>query len=269
MTKNWIFLMLLFLSCKASSNQSFTASTPAGREVRKFLGIQEKDSVDFIRWNLDLKDEQFSLRCQYGIGKNNTNGFIDDGFNVAFSGSVTRTNGKLRLVYEDRLLLLFTVNDQLLHIMDSNNKLMVGNGAWSYGLNLISNQSPHPPVAGLQKLSIIDSAIFEGRTPCGIPELISPGESCYKLKWRINLYDTTGKGESGNYAIYGTVWRNPGPKRGRWSLDVNSQKLTLFNEKDKPFIYLVPMDNKVLYFTNEKFLAMAGNQDFSYILNRR
>ena len=58
---------------------NYTASTPANTYVRHFLGINQHDSVDFIRWKLKITDhKEFALTCTYGIGKPGTNGFINE-----------------------------------------------------------------------------------------------------------------------------------------------------------------------------------------------
>jgi hypothetical protein len=51
--------VLLFLCILTSGNifgkeMSYTASTPASYTVRDFLGIDQADSIDFIRWKLTI-----------------------------------------------------------------------------------------------------------------------------------------------------------------------------------------------------------------------
>src|SRR5687768_11412059 len=74
-----LFLYLLFSDESIAKEINYTASTPAGSEVREFLGISQADSIDFIRWKLKISDfKEFNLSCSYGIGRANTNGFIDE-----------------------------------------------------------------------------------------------------------------------------------------------------------------------------------------------
>ena len=94
-----LFAVLLFMvSCANGKDRNFTGSTPAATVVREFLGIDFRDSIDFIRWKLVLNDLHFKLECNYGIGKPNTNGFINGGerywkqiceCNIKGSGSAT------------------------------------------------------------------------------------------------------------------------------------------------------------------------------------
>jgi hypothetical protein len=70
-----LFIYILFPGKKLDKEMNYTASTPAGNEVRDFLGISQVDSMDFIRWKLKIIDgKEFNLSCTYGIGKPNTNG---------------------------------------------------------------------------------------------------------------------------------------------------------------------------------------------------
>jgi hypothetical protein len=269
MLKNNLLIFILFLSCATGSSQSFTASTPAGAEVRRFLGIPLRDSVDFIRWDLELTNYAFNLKCNYGVGLNNTNGFIDGGFNVSFIGSFSLRENRVILKHNKQTLMFYRINPQLLHLLDDDNNLLVGNAGWSYVLNLVSAKEPIESVTSLPSFLIKDSAIFEGRTPCGIPGLNQISQHCYKIKWRINFYSSNLNGNEGEYIVQGTIWRSFGSKNGVWKYDTSKQGLILFDNKRKPVLYLIHASDKVLYFSTEKFYPLVGDKDFSYVLNRR
>src|SRR5205085_8534051 len=82
-----IFLAIIpLLSASTSKESRYTASTPAGTVVRTFLGIPLTDSVDFIRWKLTINADHYSLECNYGIGKPNTNGFYNGGKTISVNG---------------------------------------------------------------------------------------------------------------------------------------------------------------------------------------
>jgi hypothetical protein len=76
-TLTTLLAITFFVSCANSKETNYTASTPAAPIVKKFLGISHTDSIDFIRWKLSLTDLKYTLECNYGIGKPNTNGFYD------------------------------------------------------------------------------------------------------------------------------------------------------------------------------------------------
>ena len=75
---NFIFLSYFFITIITKGEErKYTGSTPADPFVRSFLGIALQDSVDFVRWQLTFQNNNYTLNCNYGIGKPNTNGFIN------------------------------------------------------------------------------------------------------------------------------------------------------------------------------------------------
>ncbi len=260
------FTVILFTSKAYSKETNYTASTPADRIVRAFLGISQTDSIDFIRWKLTLTDLAFRLECNYGIGKPNTNGFNNGGKKVAFTGSVKRETNKYILQHKNRLLKLAELNTNLLHILNEDNSLLIGSAGWSYAIN---NITPFPsPQSKLASKQIIfkDSMAFQGRTPCGVPGIIPPGKTCYKLKWYLVFY------ELNTYRILGTGYRVEGGKKGTWKTISNKEGKAVYqlnDENGNPFIYLLKLDDGVLIFLDEKENLLVGDLDFSYTLNRK
>ena len=86
---SFVFVLLFILNGNSKEN-TYTGSTPANPSIRLFLGIALRDSIDFIRWQLILDDKHYTLNCNYGIGKPNTNGFINGGKKVTLSGAVSK-----------------------------------------------------------------------------------------------------------------------------------------------------------------------------------
>ncbi len=182
------FLLPLFFFCASGKERVFIGSTPADALVRSFLQIPLTDSIDFIRWKVSLQDDQYSLQCNYGIGKNNTNGFINGGTWVKLNGKLEKEKNYYHLKNGDRTLQILELNSNLLHLLNKDKSLLVGNGGWSYMLN---SKTPVTP----DKLNVIstpailrDSMAFEGRTPCLKFANIGQSTTCYKLKWWIVLY---------------------------------------------------------------------------------
>ena len=142
-----LLVFLFFVSCASGKQKMYTASTPADTLVRKFLDIPLADSVDFIRWKLVLSDTHYALRCTYGIGKKNTNGFINGGKTISISGTIKKEKNKFFLYNGDNYLQVLVLNDDLLHIVNADQSLVVGNGGWSYTLN---NMTP----LGIEQINI-------------------------------------------------------------------------------------------------------------------
>ena len=261
----------LLVSCANSKETNYTASTPAAPLVRTFLGISLADSIDFIRWKLSLTDKKYSLECSYGIGKPNTNGFYDEK-KVVLSGIVKRENNNYILENGNHVLKLVELNANLLHIVNNDNTLLKGGGGWSYALNnMAPSASNQFNMITKQHIVFKDSIAFEGRTPCGVPYIIEPGKLCYKLKWYLVLYSN--KNEPATYRMLGTPYRrDEGGKRGNWKITSGKDGRVIYqlnDENEKPFIYLLQLDQGVLIFTDANGNLLVGDLDFSYTLNRR
>jgi hypothetical protein len=264
--------MTVLVSCANSKETTYTASTPAAPLVRTFLGISLTDSIDFIRWKLSLTDNKYSLECSYGIGKPNTNGFYDEK-KVVLSGIVKREINNYILENGNHVLKLAALNANLLHIVNNDNTLLKGGGGWSYALNNTApSSSSQLNSTTKQQIVVKDSIAFEGRTPCGVPHIIEPGKLCYKLKWYLVLYSNK-KNEPSAYRLLGTPYRrDEGGKKGNWSVTTGKDGRIIYQLKDeneKPFIYLLQLDQGVLIFTDENGNLLVGDHDFSYTLNRR
>src|SRR5688500_10154480 len=111
--------LLLFASTTFGKELSYTASTPAGKQIRNFLGINQSDSIDFIRWHLKIIDaKQFTLSCSYGLSKPNTNGFVHEN-KVTFSGMITHKDDVLGLNFDGKTQSLQILNNNILHLLNN------------------------------------------------------------------------------------------------------------------------------------------------------
>lgn len=266
-----VLCLCLLISCAHSTEIKYTASTPAAPLVRNFLGISLTDSIDFIRWNLSLEGNQYSLKCNYGIGKPNTNGFINGGKKIEFNGEYREEKNVYLLQNKNQSLKLAELNANLLHILNNDNNLLIGNGGWSYTLNNLAPALTDQLNLPASQTRFKDSLVFEGRTPCGVPGIIQPGKECYKLKWWIVLYAGGKESNSGKYYMLGTPWYEQGGKRGNWKLITRQDGKIIYqlnDETNKPFIHLLKLDNGVVIFTDLNGNLLVGDHDFSYTLNR-
>lgn len=266
-----LFSAALIISCATADEKTYTASTPAATVIRTFLGIALIDSVDFIRWKLILHDNKYELQTNYGIGKPNTNGFINGGRSILVVGAFTKEKNILLLQNGNKVLKLAQLNDNLLHLLDANNNLLNGTGGWSYTLNNMNPLGTDEINITFNKTAIKDSIVYQGRTPCKIPGLtLSP--QCYKIKWYVILYANAAKNEPDGYKIYGTIWRSAGNKAGNWKIITGKNGRTTYQLNDdtgNAFIYLLQLDENILVFTDAAGNLLVGDEDFSYTLNRR
>ncbi len=264
-----IFFCMLVAGAAWGKEIKYTASTPAGQAVRDFLGISRPDSIDFIRWYITIRDnKEFNLSCSYGISKPNTNGFIDEK-KIELKGSVNFRDKILTLSCSGRILSILVLNDNVLHLINNDGSMMVGNGGWSYTLNAMT-KVPAPEVyVQQQSVSFKDSILFEGRTPCkGIEEMMTGVHrpDCYKKKWLVYLYKSSSGAASGTYRIGSTA----GAYTGKWQINQSAGKiiyrLQLNNGRT---LSLLQVDKNIVYLMDTKGELMVGDHDFSYSLNRR
>jgi hypothetical protein len=260
--------LLFFASPMFAREVSYTASTPAGKQIRNFLGISPSDSIDFIRWLLKIKDaKEFIISCNYGLSKPNTNGFVHEN-KVAFSGTITPKDDVLILNYEGNTQGLQILNDNILHLLNNDGTLMAGNGGWSYTLNAMTQVSTKEINLKHQAVSFKDSILFEGRTPCkGIEEMMlgKTRPECYKKKWLVYLYKNAPT--SGTYRIGSTA----GSYKGKWKLKEDAAGKTVYTLElnNGRTLNLLHVDNNIVYLMNPNGELMVGDHDFSYSLNRR
>jgi hypothetical protein len=265
--------MLLSVACPGPGEKSYTASTPAAPIIKSFLGIPSTDSIDFIRWQITFSGNHYKLHCNYGIGKPNTNGFINGGGKIDLEGELKIEKNIYQLRNGNKILKMVELNGDLLHVVNPDNSLLIGNGGWSYAIN---NLSPSVTdqlngVVQAKQTNLKDSMAFEGRTPCGVPGIIAPGAPCYKLKWYVVFYADKGNNQPTTYRLFGTPYRKEGGLKGNWKITTGKDGriiYELYDDSGKPFINLLKLDENILVFTDTKGNLLVGDEDFSYTLNK-
>ena len=286
--------LLLFGSSSAISTAPeiiLVGSTPADGPIKSMLTIPTVTKVDFIRWDLKLNDKNaFTLEIAYGESQPNTLGFKDGGQKQTIKGifTISRNEGSKSFKYVYHLkssslpekISLVKLNENLFHILTSQNQLMIGNGGWSYTLN---RKDPIGSDEILISSTITDDKslqlVFDGRTPCQEiaaehPEM-NASQSCFKLKWRLIL-----NRDSVNYlpttcVIRKIVDNQPRDVSGKWTIikgtAANPDAIIYKIEPDKPdeSISLLVGDDNVLFFLNKNEEPYIGNKDFSFTLNKK
>ena len=187
-----------------------------------------------------------------------------------------------------RSLLFAKVDENLLHLLNSDGNLMLGNGGWSYTLNRADHvEKPVDPSLTVEapvmsyKISPLATGptvfgIFEGRSPChGIArELKLPLHAgCTKIKWLVTLYRNPETSAPTTYKVEGSLHRQT-PREGTWSIvhgtkaDPNATVYQLNPTQTEAALFLLKADDNILFFLNHDREPMVGNADFSYTLNK-
>ncbi|MEI9810097.1 MAG: hypothetical protein WDO16_20745 [Bacteroidota bacterium] len=68
-----------------------------------------------------IRDDRYHLHCNYGIGKPNTNGFINNGLKIELSGEVKKEDNYIRFQNGDKTLGAAELNNNLIHLLDTGN----------------------------------------------------------------------------------------------------------------------------------------------------
>lgn len=265
-------LLILLASCAGGKEVIYIGSTPANSAVvRSFLGIPLSDSVDFIKWKLYSFNDHYTLQCQFGISKPNTDGFTNEDQKVEVKGQVRKEKNFWYLHNGSKVLKMLELNSNLLHLLDNDNNLLVGNSGWSYTINSNKPASTDQVNIFSKQNLLKDSMAFEGRTPChDFPE-IHPSPNCVKKKWYVILYADPKTNQATTYHLNGN-YRREGGTRGTWNITKGKDGriiYQLYSEKENASIYLLKLDENILVFTDAQGNLLVGDKNFSFTLNKR
>ncbi len=289
-------LMFIFLtaSCFATNSKpeiALIGSTPGDTEIKSMLSISANINIDFIRWNLKLVGKNdFVLDIAYGVSQPNTLDFKDGGRKKTIKGTYTINENQQQSHFKEIYQLksddlsakisLVKLNENLFHVLTSQNQLMVGNGGWSYSLSREApiNQNKiliSSPISNSKSLQMV----FDGRTPCQEiaaehPE-INASSSCFKLKWKLVLNLDSVTYLPTTCIVRGVVDNQPRDVLGTWSIHkgtATNPTVIIYKIKlakyTKPILLLVG-DENVLFFLDKNSMPFIGNRDFSFALNRK
>lgn len=279
----------------------FAGSSPSGESIRPFLQIPLDAHADLIEWRLTLYQDaktlaptRYRLHCDYGPAVAGLPGLGTKRSTVKREGSWTIGTGTksnpAAIVYElNGAVSLFKVHPDVLHVLDRDRSLMIGNGGWSYTLNRTeASEKPGDPsvtegtASDSRKISPVATGpsvfgVFEGRTPClGIARdlKIDVNAGCIKLKWRVTLYQNPETRVPSTYKVEDTLHRQL-PREGNWTIlrgteaDPNVIVYRLSPTKTEAAIYLLKGDDNVLFFLDQNRKPLVGHAECSYTLNRR
>ena len=273
---------------RGAADAVFVGRTPCGAEVRRFLGIPSRARCEFIAWNLPLSTKgtaRVKLGVVYGVGVPNQPGFEGGGTTQQLAGNwllrnqAGATSGSVyQLTIDGRRMEFRKLGENLLHPLNPEGTLMVGNSGWSYTLT-----AENPSTAQAQQLSLEPvpgalpalAGVFEGRTPCAALVLrlaIGAERGCTKLKWRLTLHQDPVTHAPTRYVLEGTAFRQAA-RTGRWTV-VRSKSdparliYRLDADGSTAFLSFVRADEDILLFMNDDGELLAGDSYFSHTLNR-
>lgn len=276
-----LLIPVLHSNGPSDGSSVYVASTPGDDPIKMVLSIPLESKVDFMRWNLVLNSSgTFSLKLSYGESKPNTLGFIE-AHQRYYEGNFIVTKTPMEIYHLkgkgiNGEMMLARINENLFHVLTSDQQLMVGNGGWSYTLNA---ENPVPissvlwPLRAVQK-DTARQMVFDGRTPCAEfaeDHGIAVESSCFKFKWRLILHRDPQTLAPTTYTARRIVY-DITDNSGKWAIrqsDAGAVIILLNPDEPGRSISLVMLDNNILYFLDKNGQPYTGNADFSFALNRK
>jgi hypothetical protein len=132
----------------------YIGTSPCGNILKPFLGVANEPDCDFTRWTITLYPQKDNapalvrLVYQYGVSRPNTTGFMNEkkaefeGYWTIQKGTKTKPDAniyQLTLHKTDKNLLFVQLSENVIHLLDSQRTLMIGNAGYSY---TFSKQKP-------------------------------------------------------------------------------------------------------------------------------
>jgi hypothetical protein len=284
----------------------FEGITPCSPVTRPLPLIAPDTHCEQMIWKVVLRQDvtsgtptTYALRGAFGVPQQGTPGLAGGGTAFAMEGRWAIAHGTridrdavvYRLDSDDAhpAVSFMKMSEDLLHVLNDDDSLMVGNAAWSYTLNRTDHRSPTPvaespdpvpeaaprssipprPAVGLSVLGI-----FEGRLPCHpiVFELamMTPYPGCAKLKSRLTLYQFQLTGTPGTYLYQGVgilhtgVWSRGRGTRG----DPDAVVYQLHPHSFRPFVSFLKADENHLFLLDRDRNLLVGSALLSYTLSR-
>jgi hypothetical protein len=271
------FSLMLFaglLYCTPYKDHTYEGSTPVESAVRTFFGISLTDSIDFMRWKLTLRQDVYDLSVEYGLAKNSTPGFTNRK-EIVLTGKLKKEGNYYYLINQNKTLYVLSINDNLLHLLDEKKSMLVGNGGYSYGLSNTNPVKTDGIKIPASKHAIQNLQVYEGRTPC--QELsasagLNRRPECDKLKWYMILYADPVTHQPTYYLKGGRSFPREKMEQGKWKISngVDGRIFYTLSPDNQPWSFnLVQLDDNILVFTDKLGNPLVGNENFSYVLNRK
>lgn len=131
--------------------EMFVGATPCDPVARHLLSIPMDMDCEMIKWKIalqrhprDQNPTRFTLQYTYGMTKPGTQGFANDGFSREINGEwhIEKNTGKVPgadiFVLQSQSktpIRLLRLDNRLLHLLDPEGNLMIGNAGFSYAMN--------------------------------------------------------------------------------------------------------------------------------------
>jgi hypothetical protein len=132
---------------------SFAASTPCNNKTPSIPGVPAGIPCELMKWKLILYHNPgtkapatYTLYCQYGMSRPGSLDIAEGGGKLFRTGKwiiQQQAKGEIYRLDPDKpeeSIFFRKISDDLLHLLDNEHRLMIGNAAWSYTFNKMTTQ---------------------------------------------------------------------------------------------------------------------------------
>lgn len=288
----------------SSVHSVFEGITACSSLTRPLPQIPEATDCELMIWKIIFYQDAatdtpttYILESSYGPSQANTTGPAGGGTPISMEGAWEIVKGTktdpdadvYQLYSEDsQVAVAFVkISEDILHILNRDKTLMVGNAAWSYTLNRTDNrpliemngpvgsgpEATRPPTPTMPPDSSV-LAVYEGRSPCHeiVFEIlkIAPYPNCLKIKMRLTLYQDQETGVPNSYMVMGTSTI----RQGTWTIlqgtpsDPEAVVYQLHLDGSQGPVSFLKADENHLFLLDRDLNLLVGNALFSYTLSR-
>jgi hypothetical protein len=296
------------ISSEAASSPSlhgvFEGTTACSALTRPLPQIPEDTDCELMIWKIMFYQDAatgtpttYTLESTYGPSQPNSLGPAGGGTAISMEGTWSIVKGTktdadaevYQLHSEDSQVAVSFVkmSDDILHVLNHDQTLMLGNAAWSYTLNRTDNRPPidmdgpvgsgpeatRPPIPAMPAGSSV-LGVFEGRSPCHeiVFEMLqlTPYPNCLKIKSQLSLYQDQKTGAPSTYMLMGTS----SIQEGTWMIlegtkdDPHAVVYQIHLEQSKEPVSFLKADDNHLFLLDQDLNLVVGNALFSYTLSR-
>ena len=282
----------------------FEGTTACSSLTRPLPQIPEDTDCELMIWKIILYQDSatgspttYVLESTYGPSQPNSLGPAGGGTPISMEGDWdigkgTKTDPEAQVYQlysaDSQVAVSFMkMSEDILHILNRDKTLMVGNAAWSYTLNRTDNRPPidmdgpvgsgpeatRPPIPTMPPGSSV-LGVYEGRSPCHevVFEIlkVAPFPNCLKTKLRVTLYQDQETGAPSGYMVMGTST----VREGTWTIlqgtpdDPDAVVYQLHLEGSQEPASFLKADENHLFLLDQDLNLLVGNALFSYTFSR-
>jgi hypothetical protein len=270
-------------------SETFVGTTPATPALLRFLGAAGANA-ELIEWKLSLQGggsaARYTVSATIGLTQPNMPGIAREKRHLETAGRWSTAKGTRSDPMAEVIVLsslsFVRLGPFIIHALNQDRSLMIGNGGWSFSLNRRDRLEPFvDPTLVVQASSVSYTlspvstgpsvyGVFEGRTPCqGVARAIgmTVDPSCAKVKWRVTLYQDPQTRMPSTFKVEGSLYRGA-TSEGRWTM-AQRQPGALSVLRLESFTTFAKADDNVLLFADRDGNPLVGNALLSYTLDRR